>query len=183
MICSPVAGLRPVCASRTGLTRTVNWTRPPMQSSELTIGRDPGVLPLRRHSASWPRTTSTSMRRSLPRWAACRPTRSLPPPRRPLSAQRGRAARGYGAAQTVRQGQRATALSASARWLLRTRTIHAAYGWMAAPSKPEAAAHHVAAHMRMAESTPAGRPQRHSGPRQRSLPIRPRPGEAVASPG
>ena len=83
----------------------------------------------------------------------------------------------------VRQGQRATALSASARWLLRTRTIHAAYGWMAAPSKPEAAAHHVAAHVRMAESTPAGRPQRHSGPRQRSLPIRPRPGEAVASPG
>ena len=45
MICSPVAGLRPVCALRTGLTRTVNWTRPPMQSSELTIASAAGPRP------------------------------------------------------------------------------------------------------------------------------------------
>jgi hypothetical protein len=31
-----------------------------------------GLRAQRRHSASWPRATSTSTRRSLPRWAACR---------------------------------------------------------------------------------------------------------------
>ena len=37
VINSPVAGARPVRALRAGLTRTVNWTRPPIQPSELTI--------------------------------------------------------------------------------------------------------------------------------------------------
>ena len=53
VICSPVAGSRPVRALRAGLTRPDNWTRPPMQPSELTIASaaapPSGVLSLRRY--------------------------------------------------------------------------------------------------------------------------------------
>ena len=53
VISSPVAGARPVRALRAGLTPTVNWTRPPIQPSELTIASaaapPSGVPSLRRH--------------------------------------------------------------------------------------------------------------------------------------
>src|SRR5437763_667878 len=48
------------------------------------------------------------------------PPRSLTPPRPPLSDQRGRVARGCGAAQSVRLGKPSLPRSASTSWLLRT---------------------------------------------------------------
>ena len=86
-----VCGAHPLCAASVHLAHDPTSER-----------CQPGRV-VWRHSASSPRAISTPTGRSLPRWAGPPPPRLLTPPRRPRSDQRGRAARGCGAAEIVRK--------------------------------------------------------------------------------